>query len=627
MSNCDIQNDYTDFDHITRSSISSKQYQLILKRKLSTNRKKASGKLRIGDHWNAISIIAMSQSNPLKAVAEFVENSIDAHARKVTIIRGRENNQPYLRILDDGNGVPTDELGVPDFKYVATHICDSIKREMKAHGEQGLQGEFGIGLLSFWTVGEELRMISAGKNGKSYEMRMSKGNPDYSVSTRRTLIVESGTQLTIKPLLPGIRHFSGEKLQWYLASELRDRIRSSNVEIRIIDRTARAEYIVEPKAFSGRLLHHLPNLTTNHGDINVELYLDEPSSENHVDLYRSGTRVIERISQIEGLTKPPWSSGYLQGAIDAPFLHLTPGTRLGVIQDAAFADFILALAPLESALIDIITQQKQAEEEEANKDTLKSIQRAFKEALLALPDEEYDWFEVYGMNIRDSKHPSYTGTPLVDSGGNSKFADRPRQKAFFEHAGPLHSVRISPATSVVPVHETRSFRVIPRDRAGRQVEDGLSYFWEVVEGNAVPENNDGEIVSVTMTDVPELVKLHVLVKQGQFECGAEALITVTDSLIPEKPKSRDQRGLPDYTFEKAPGKLWRSRFDSDQNLLIVNNGHRDFVYASRQKALKLRYICRLFGKELVLRNFPGYSPEQLLERMIELSLYTEENLR
>ena len=52
------------------------------------------GKLRIGDHWNAISIIALSQSNPLKAVAEFVENSIDAGARKITITRGKEQGTP-----------------------------------------------------------------------------------------------------------------------------------------------------------------------------------------------------------------------------------------------------------------------------------------------------------------------------------------------------------------------------------------------------------------------------------------------------------------------------------------------------------------------------------------------------
>jgi len=344
-----------------------------------------SGKLRIGDHWNAISIIALSQSNPLKAVAEFVENSIDAHAQTVTIIRGKEKGQPYLRILDDGNGVPTDEHGVPDFKYVATHICDSIKREMKAHGEQGLQGEFGIGLLSFWTVGEELSMVSTGKDGKSYEMRMSKGDPSYHFAPRRTLVADRGTQLTIKPLLPGIRHFSGEKLQWYLASELRDRIRNSGVEIRIIDRQARAEYLVEPQAFSGRQLPHLPQPTTRHGDIYVELYLGEPNSENHVGLYRSGTRVIERLTDIEGMAKPPWSSGYLQGVVDAPFLHLTPGTRLGVIQDEAYVDFLDALAPLEAALDEIIAEQKQAEQDEVNRDTLRSIQRAFKKRCSPCP--------------------------------------------------------------------------------------------------------------------------------------------------------------------------------------------------------------------------------------------------
>jgi hypothetical protein len=30
------------------------------------------GKLRIGDMWNAITIIALSQTDPLKAIAEFV---------------------------------------------------------------------------------------------------------------------------------------------------------------------------------------------------------------------------------------------------------------------------------------------------------------------------------------------------------------------------------------------------------------------------------------------------------------------------------------------------------------------------------------------------------------------------
>jgi len=55
--------------------------------------------------------------------------------------------------------------------------------------------------------------------------------------------------------------------------------------------------------------------------------------------------------------------------------------------------------------------------------------------------------------------------------------------------------------------------------------------------------------------------------------------------------------------------------------------HRDFVYAARIKARKLRYIARLYAKELVYKNFPGMPTEQLLERLIELSLYTEEHLK
>src|SRR5512137_2927338 len=100
------------------------------------------GKLKIGDDWNAIRIIALSQNNPLKAIAEFLENSIDAGAKNVTIIRGKQGGEQYLKIVDDGHGID-------DFRYLATHIGDSLKRKLKKQGMTGIQGEFGIGLLSF----------------------------------------------------------------------------------------------------------------------------------------------------------------------------------------------------------------------------------------------------------------------------------------------------------------------------------------------------------------------------------------------------------------------------------------------------------------------------------------------
>ena len=161
----------------------------------------ARGKLRIGDDWNAITIIALSQSSPLKAIAELVENSIDAKARNVTITRGRDSGRHFLAIRDDGEGVPPDCDGRPDFPYVATHICDSVKHRLKADGKSGLQGEFGIGLLSFWTLGDELTMTSTGVDQRAYQMVMRKGDPSYAVAPRRALFGEGGTEVRILSLI------------------------------------------------------------------------------------------------------------------------------------------------------------------------------------------------------------------------------------------------------------------------------------------------------------------------------------------------------------------------------------------------------------------------------------------
>jgi hypothetical protein len=144
----------------------------------------ASRRLRIGDDWNAITIIALPQDNPLKAVAEFVENSIDAGASTITITRGRERGEHYLMVAHDGGGVPKDADGAPDFRFVATHIRDSIKRQLKAGDSKGIQDEFSIGLLSFWTVGEELAMTSSGTDGRVCEVHMRKGDPRYKEHLR-----------------------------------------------------------------------------------------------------------------------------------------------------------------------------------------------------------------------------------------------------------------------------------------------------------------------------------------------------------------------------------------------------------------------------------------------------------
>ncbi len=586
------------------------------------------GKLRIGNDWNAITIIALSQSNPLKAIAELVENSIDARATSVTITRGRSEGRHFLEVRDNGQGIPRDAKGQPDFRYVATHICDSVKRRLKIEGAAGLQGEFGIGLLSFWTLGEELALTSTGADDRAWQMIMRKGDPSYAVKAKRALFSEPGTHLRIANLLEGIRSLSGEKIQWYLAAELRDRIRHTGVRITVIDKIARKQYAVEPRQYEGRLLHQLPNVRTPLGDVYVELYMNEPVETNRVALFRHGTRVFEDISLIGDLAKSPWTSRYLQGHIDALFINLTPGTRSGIIHDEAYAALVNALVPLEQKLVEILEAQRRAEEEQASRELLQTIQRAFRDALLALPAEEYDWFDIHSRAQRIHRNgrdvESIEGVTL---GAPEPEAGNKKQRQFFEYAGPLFSVVVSPASSVVRVGEQRSLRALPYDRAHRRVETDLTFSWQIAEGGGALDRHHDQAVNFLAPAEPGLSRVLVRVLQGDIERSAEALITVTHELLPQVGTTTiDSQGLPGYTFERAPGESWRSKFDSTRNIIVVNSGHRDFVYAARSKSLKLRYLIRLYSKELVLKNFVGLPADQLLERMVELSLRTEENL-
>jgi hypothetical protein len=498
----------------------------------------------------------------------------------------------------------------------------------------GLQGEFGIGLLSFWTVGERLTMTSTGADQRAYQMVMNKGNPRYTVSRRRVLFGEAGTELRISPLLDGIRSLSGEKIQWYLASELRDRIRNTQVRVTVIDKLARKQYQVEPRQFEGRLLHQLPAVRSPFGDAYAELYLTVPAEDCRVALTRSGTRVIEDIATLPGLNRAPWNSHYLQGLMDVPYINLTPGTRSGIVQDERYGAIVEALAPLEAHLNSLIDAQRRAEEEQANRESLRAIQRAFREAMLALPREEYDWFDIQAHSLQEGStaEPPERGGEASGEGtvtGVSESRQRESaQRQFFDYAGPLQSVVISPAASTLAVNQSRRFRALPRDRSRRRVDRDLVLAWEIVEGGGTLSSTSDQEVSFQAPSLPGLVRLSVVVSQHALRCGAEALITVTDNLDAAiSPAVVNARGLPGYTFERAAGELWRSRFDAQRNLIVVNNGHRDFVFATRNRALQLRYLVRLYVKELVLKNFAGLPSEQLAERMIELSLYVEEKLK
>jgi hypothetical protein len=174
----------------------------------------------------------------------------------------------------------------------------------------------------------------------------------------------------------------------------------------------------------------------------------------------------------------------------------------------------------------------------------------------------------------------------------------------------------------------RKFRALPRDRSRRRVNEDLRFHWEILEGGGSLQGVSDQEAEYRAPAIPGLSRLRVTVIQRDTACSAEALVTITDSFeVAMSSAVVTTRGLPGYTFERAAGELWRCRFDTERNIIVVNSGHRDFVFATRNRALQLRYLVRLYVKELVLKNFAGLPADQLLERMIELSLYAEEKLK
>ena len=231
--------------------------------------------------------------------------------------------------------------------------------------------------------------------------------------------------------------------------------------------------------------------------------MNQPSDANGVALFRHGTRVIEDVALLDDFARPPWTLRYLQGHLDAPFVNLTPGTRTGLIHDVSYAALCDALQQLERKLLEIIEEQRRAEEEQASRELLRTIQRAFREALLALPAEEYDWFDIQVRTAR----PAPGGSESVQSGeapsngGDDTFSgatepdrNEDRQRQFFEFAGPLFSVTISPASSVLRVGASRELRALPRDRSRRRVEQDLEFHWQILEGAGALEGVSNQAV-------------------------------------------------------------------------------------------------------------------------------------
>jgi hypothetical protein len=202
------------------------------------------GRLRAHDPFELIRWLALSQTDPRKALAELVQNCLDARADHVRITRFRTRGVSCLKIVDDGEGV-IPELGrVEALQYIATHVGHSRKRKLSPQERLQLmtQGQYGIGLLGFWSLGEMLEMRSVVPGQRPERLVLYRDKPTYRIEPvpgrlplddRHTEILVSGIHADAQRLLTGPRTAE------YLGSELRGQLLERSVSIVIEDRLAR----------------------------------------------------------------------------------------------------------------------------------------------------------------------------------------------------------------------------------------------------------------------------------------------------------------------------------------------------------------------------------------------------
>jgi hypothetical protein len=578
---------------------------------------KKRGKLKIGNQWNAIRIIALSQANPFKSIAELVENSIDANAGSVTIVRGKSRGSYYIKIIDDGDGIPHNIEGKPDFAYVATHICDSLKQRLKEHERIGVHGQFGIGLLGFWSLGERLKIISKGEDGLLYEMQMERGSPDFRSTRSRKMLLAGGTEVHVEDMHESTRkHLSGEKIQKYLAAELRDRLKKSGISLQVHDRVSRKHFEVKPIQYEGRRLLPRRYVNTPYGDISVELFYNPTASNQGIAICRDGTRVIQDILTIEGFNIQPWSEKLVEGVMDYPAFRIA-STREQIVRDNIFDEFCAAVHGLEDEVESAIEEIKKIEEEKASRNIQKQVQKALIDALRNLPDEDYLWFDIPRHDTKGKVSSRETESAMF----GEKQLPTTEHTMFPIPAGPLSFVKITPGTTVVPPGTEKRFIARGFDEQGIEIDTPLIWNWEIISGKGRLEGDSFQAIFRAL-EAEGVTVIQVIGEQDGISAESTAKVRVK-----EKTEGyTDGKGLPPYALYPDQASIWRSRYNKDKNVIEINSLHKDYIEAKDKAARLRRYIGKIYAKEVILLNFPDISGEQACDRMIEILQKIEDKL-
>ncbi len=600
------------------------------------------GRVRAHDPFELIRWLALSQPDPRKALAELVQNSLDAGAKRIRIVRQREQALPSLRIVDDGEGVIPEMERKDALQYIATHIGHSRKRALSPQERYSLmtQGQYGIGLLGFWSLGEMLEMRTAVPGQRPHRLVLYRDRPEYVVEPLRGKLGldERSTEILVVGLHRSVLSaLMPRRAADYLAAELRGQLTARDVELVIEDKSARGRaqklFAVKPPRFLGERLQGLgPVEVPGQGPARLEIYLASEnggSQETHgIGVYAAGTLVAQGFHELAplDLDHEPWTDPRLTGLVDFPRFRVAPGSRRGILVDDAAEAFARAMRTLEPLLFGILERLERQRAEALDRNLIRDLQRAFRDFYRHRP--RYDL-----LPLQDTKDPGRgdggTGTNAggdgkAEEGSGTYSEDEPMHAAAtLLPPGPLAMVRLAPASLRLVARSVRIVRAIALDATERPLLEPVEFAWSL--DGAVGSLLDDEQarpgrVRVHASEEPTLGTLHVTARADGREAQAQATIEVVDELSAR----RASEGIPEPELVNQTGATWRSRLLDKR--WQVNTAHPEYRAIAERPTLKLRYLALLFAKEVVLRSHQDPRLEQPLEQLVEVAAYADRNL-
>jgi len=610
-----------------------------------TRRKKTSsivekGRLRVHDPFELIRWLALSQPDPRKALAELVQNSLDARATKIRITRIRVKKLPCLKILDDGEGVIPELDRAAALRYVATHIGHSRKRDLSPQERLQLmtQGQYGIGLLGFWSLGETLEIRTHQPGQKPYRLTLHRNRPEFEIEPLRgkldfdarwTEVVVVGLSKDASAVL------TARRASDYLAGELRGQLLARSAEVIVEDKIARGRSAkllhVRPPRFLGERLEGLTSVDVPaHAPARVEIYVtgeDENDAAKPIALYAAGTVAAGSFSELEalGLDHAPWTDDRLTGFVDFPEIRVAPGSRRGIIPDAVAYRFAEALVRVEPLLNGILETKERERAAQLEKNVIRDLQRAFRDfykkrpSYTMLPTER----KTPGASGAETGGDATAGAPTEEEGDAAFSPDTGADVAELFPPGPMATVEISPRRVLLDIGGEKVVRARALDETGRQILEGIHYQWEVggEVGALRDDPSSEERIRLVAAETPAEGILSVHAREGAS--GKEASVAVPVEIVEALPTSSDE-GIPEPELVDRPGASWRSRIHDGH--WQVNTGHADFGASATRPALKLRYLAMLFAKEVILRSRQDPRLEEPLEQMVEVAAYADRQL-